>query len=127
LPRRPTVEDIERNVVIDARGCWIWQGSQITKEGYPYWGRWSYTIHREAYMLYIGPIPTDSEGKTLDLDHRCNNKLCVNPYHRLPMTRAENTRQAWREKHRQMPWKDLRVSRWLHNRLSDYWEDEEMA
>jgi hypothetical protein len=122
-PRPPTKEDIEANIEVNDRGCWIWLGPHLTEGkngGYPYWkGRRSLVIHREAYKLWIGPIPTDADGKTLDLDHRCNDKLCVNPYHRLPMTRAENTRQAYREKHRQMPWKTLRVARDLHNRVGD--------
>lgn len=121
-PRPPTQADIEANIRIDkARGCWIWTDDESDNgAGYPIWkGRRAMLIHRLAFELFIGPIPTDSDGKTLDLDHRCNNKRCVNPDHKLPMTRAENTRNAWREKHRQMPWKDLRIARALHNGVGD--------
>lgn len=127
-PRPPTQADIEANIDTDSpRGCWIWTGPHVTEGkngGYPYWkGRRSMLIHRIAYELWIGPIP-DIDGRTADLDHRCNDKLCVNPYHRLPTTRANNTRMAWVEKHRQMPWKSLRVARELHNRLNSYNEED---
>lgn len=45
--------------------------------------------HRWAYEHWVGPIP---EG--LEIDHLCRVKLCVNPAHLEPVTRAENMRRA---------------------------------
>lgn len=118
-PRPPNKSDIEANIRYDKRGCWLWEDdSSDNGAGYPIWkGRRTLLIHRIAYELYIGPIPKDADGRTADLDHRCNNKRCVNPHHRLPVTRALNTQMAYVEKYRQMPWKSLRVARELHNQV----------
>lgn len=117
-PRPPAKDDILAHLEYDERGCWLWTGDHRTQAGYPIWkGRRSMLIHRIAYEMWIGPIPKDPEGTTADLDHRCNNKNCVNPYHRMPVSRALNTQLAWVEKHRQMPWKHLRVARELHNQV----------
>lgn len=120
MPRSPiTKADIRSQSKENERGCWVWQGSEITGSGYPYWGRWGTLVHREAYKLWIGDIPKDEEGKTLQLEHRCSNKLCVNPYHRYPVTRSMNVMLAYIEKHKQMPWKHLRVARAMHNAVGN--------
>jgi len=41
--------------------------------------------HKFAYQAIIGPIPPGRE-----LDHLCDNKLCVNPSHLEPVTHQEN-------------------------------------
>lgn len=45
--------------------------------------------HRLLYSLVRGPIP---DGMTLD--HRCENRWCVNPYHLEPETQGNNSRYA---------------------------------
>lgn len=65
-------------------GCWMWNGPVRT--GY---GRYAgYGAHRQSYMAHVGPIP---EG--MELDHLCNQPLCVRPDHLEPVTRAENMRR----------------------------------
>lgn len=47
--------------------------------------------HRFAWQSLVGPI---ADG--LELDHRCRNKVCVNPAHLDPVTPAENKRRVLR-------------------------------
>ena len=65
--------------------CWYWTGA--TQKGYGAIGLNGKTVraHRMSYELLVGNIP---EGK--QLDHLCNNKLCVNPSHLEPVTQLEN-------------------------------------
>lgn len=56
----------------DNNGCWIWQRG--TCNGYGWYGR-KYA-HRVMYEMHIGGL-----SKTAHLHHKCQNKLCVNPYH----------------------------------------------
>ena len=58
-------------------GCWEWRSAK-NNSGY---GNFSYegrqtTVHRAAYMIFVGPIP---EG--YQVDHLCGNRACVNPAH----------------------------------------------
>lgn len=74
-------------VSIDSNtGCWNWTGStnwggyaRITR------GNKSQSAHRYAYMFIHGPVSS-----SLDLDHLCRNRRCVNPHHLDPVTRKEN-------------------------------------
>jgi hypothetical protein len=71
-------------------GCWEWQG-RLNNSGYGfmYFDGKSQAAHRIAYTLAVGPI-TDG----LELDHRCRNRICCNPGHLEPVTRAENMRRV---------------------------------
>lgn len=50
-------------------------------------------LHREAYLLLVGPIP-----HSLTLDHTCEETRCLNPRHMEPCTRSENSLRRWRRK-----------------------------
>jgi hypothetical protein len=90
LEPQPTVaERIAAGVVVDATGCWIWQGTPA-KTGY---GRMSVGdrlqyVHRLSYEQHVGPVPDG-----LTIDHLCRVRLCCNPEHLEPATREENTRR----------------------------------
>jgi hypothetical protein len=77
--------------LIDASGdCWKWLGSRGTS-GY---GKLKHRdlptemAHRAVWFALVGPLPDE-----LTIDHLCRNRLCVNPDHMEPVTRAENTRR----------------------------------
>ena len=82
---------------IDASGdCWLWTGPKHgDSEGPSGYGNVSkrgpmrgMLAHRAVWSQLVGdPGPC--------LDHRCLNKLCVNPDHLEPVTLAENTRRQW--------------------------------
>jgi len=57
-------------------------------------GRWTTTsAHRAAYERAYGALPS-----TLQVDHLCRNKLCVNLAHLEAVTRQENDRRRRRTK-----------------------------
>ena len=70
-------------------GCWIWLGGFFSATGRPAFSYRGQMVlaYRVAYELLVGPIPDG-----LTLDHiKCDNKRCVNGYHCIPATRADNT------------------------------------
>ena len=81
-------------------GCWNWRGNKATNPRYPWHQYGQYTInpklsddgrkhtvcaHKYAYERTFGPVLP-----SLELDHTCENKLCVNPEHLEPVTRSVN-------------------------------------
>lgn len=70
-------------------GCWRWTWSKQTN-GY---GQWRLNgplvlAHHIAYVLHKGPIPDG-----LQLDHKCEQRDCVNPDHLEAVTAQENIRR----------------------------------
>lgn len=78
-----------RQVVVDHRGCWIYQGKKEGRKGARYGcimvGGKHVKAHRLSYSIHVGPIP---EGKCVC--HRCDVPLCVNPDHLFIGTQLEN-------------------------------------
>lgn len=98
--------DVLRQVEINARGCWIWQGG-LNSSGYG--------PHVQVYTLWNGP-----PGYGAEVDHKCLVKACVNPDHLREMSRSQNWRREWARRHgRQMSPRHLRKAVWLHKMVGD--------
>ncbi|MFB6934536.1 HNH endonuclease [Streptomyces chartreusis] len=75
--------------------CWRWTGA-TNKGGYGVIGRTgngngAALTHKAAYEFYIADVPAG-----LDLDHRCRNRWCWNPWHLDPVTRKVNVARGLR-------------------------------
>ena len=87
--RRSIIDRIKDKINADCgNGCWNWLGT-ISNSGY---GQLSATAvtssklaHRVIYTAMIGPVL-----ESMDLDHLCRNRKCVNPTHLEPVSRREN-------------------------------------
>lgn len=68
-------------------GCWLWTGGcNGNGYGFMYINRVGLRVHRLAYTMYKGPIPTG-----LVIDHLCRMPRCVNPAHLEVVTQRINT------------------------------------
>lgn len=68
--------------------CWRWTKA-TNRLGYGVFcmgAKWR-SAHRVSFMLSVGSIPT-----SLEIDHICRVRYCVNPSHLRLCTRAENMR-----------------------------------
>lgn len=71
--------------------CWVWTGAKNNRGyGSASAGKHrSVLAHRKSYVLTKGEIP---EG--LQIDHLCENTLCVNPAHLEAVSAEEHMRRA---------------------------------
>lgn len=79
-------EQVKIRVRIEDNGCWTWLGKKA-KNGYGHifsLGK-TYLAHRISYELYVGKIP-----RGLVIDHKCRNRICINPEHLEIVTLKEN-------------------------------------
>jgi hypothetical protein len=76
-----------RSERIPETGCWIWTGP-LRGNGYGGFGKKDYA-HRAAYRAYHGKIPDG-----LQVLHRCDVPLCVNPAHLFAGTQKQNVHDA---------------------------------
>ena len=85
----------------DPEGCWLWtgatnkgrntRGGPYGKLGDEYPSRKTVLAHRVAWRLTNGEDPPAG----MQVDHACNNSLCVNPDHlRLLAPRDNNARSS---------------------------------
>jgi len=79
-------EIIRKNITINSKGCWIWQGNK-DKEGY---ARFNYQkkkcrVHRISYLLFVDKLITN-----YIIHHVCGNPSCVNPGHLQQITKQEH-------------------------------------
>ena len=83
--------------VHDETGCWVWTG-YADRNGYARTydpsrpkSRRTEWAHRVSYEHHKGPIPDRYE-----VDHVCQNTLCVNPSHLEAVTKAEHAARTMR-------------------------------
>ena len=92
-------EKVERNVDVKLNGCWLWMGptsgSTGRGAGYPRMTLNGATVavHRAMWTNEHGIIPPKKQ-----IDHKCRNRLCVNPDHLEMVTHRENQRRRNRAK-----------------------------
>lgn len=96
MPRKMTIEErFDKYVSVNEdTGCWIWTGARNCN-GYGALSirvggvRTSPSAHRASYTLYVGEIP-----KGLQVLHKCDTPLCVNPEHLWLGTQLDNVRDC---------------------------------
>lgn len=77
-------------------GCWEWTAS-LNTNGYGQFRINGTTeqAHRAAWMIFRGPIPKDQSAYgTVNVLHRCDNPLCVNPEHLFLGDQSDNATDA---------------------------------
>ena len=80
--------------------CWIWTSAK-NNMGYGVFRYQGSTVyaHRLAYHFRYPEFPVKRQKEAItDLDHLCQNKLCVNPLHLEPVSHRENTTRGYQNK-----------------------------
>ncbi len=89
-------ERLLSKIEIDEIGCWVWKGARFKKKYGDYaqirmGGRLdskNKRAHVVSYEHFVGKVP---EG--MELDHICQNTLCINPAHLEPVAHKENCKR----------------------------------
>jgi hypothetical protein len=94
--------------------CWEWQGATRSGYGSFYvrnilgYQRGQIGAHRYSYWIHYGEPPPD-----LQVRHKCDNKVCVNPAHLLLGTAHDNMQDAL-ERGRLRPYERMLVTHCKH-------------
>src|SRR5205807_922217 len=78
--------------------CLVWTGPTQNDAGRYGWmydaaiGRMDVS-HRVVWRRVYGPIPTGPNGKTLEVDHKCDITLCQRPDHLRLLTKGDNVKR----------------------------------
>lgn len=95
--RKSPVDYVERDCGFESP-CWVWQ-RKVTRKGYGIVeatnGRpRAQQAHRFIWEREVGPLADD-----LELHHRCEVGVCVNPAHCVPLTKAAHLALHWEARH----------------------------
>lgn len=95
--RGSDLDRLKSKIKIDPQtGCWIWQAS-LSTNGYGQikFGDRPVLAHRVSWILHHGEIPKDgSKYGTMNVLHKCDNQLCVNPDHLFLGDQSDNALDA---------------------------------
>ena len=69
--------------------CFEWQGARSLGYGKISFEKRDQSVHRIAYRLCVGPIPSGFQ-----IDHLCRNRACWRPSHLEAVTQRENLRRG---------------------------------
>ncbi len=82
---------IKKKIIINEKGCWIWQGKKTKGYGVIMYRGVMWSTHRLTFKLKYGHKPIN------DGAHICRNTACCNPEHIKDQTRSENMLATHRE------------------------------
>jgi len=97
--------------------CWLWKGARRGgRQRHQRYGvfrigsntdrtRMSIYAHRWSYLHFKGPIPSN-----MQVNHHCDNPICVNPQHLYSGTQKENVSDMYRRSRREFRKKDFQSS-----------------
>lgn len=71
-------------------GCWIWLASRKGSYGQFSINQQKGTAHRASWIIHKGPIPHG-----LNVCHKCDKPLCVNPDHLFLGTQSANIKDMY--------------------------------
>ncbi len=79
------MDELLKRATITKDGCYLWNGAKSRGYGYKRYNKKNWRVHRLAYNLVKGSIPS---GKVID--HLCRQKACFNVEHLELVTQREN-------------------------------------
>ena len=99
-------------------GCWYWL-AYVSPSGYGvfYADGEAVLAHRWAYEHFKEPIPP-----SLQIDHKCFVRCCVNPDHLEPVTCQENVSRSFRAGHINVGGETGFSSKLTNQNVSDIWK-----
>lgn len=91
--KRRNPEDRFLEKVVKTSSCWLWIGANNGRYGSFRNGvSRLVNVHKFSYEFYIEKVP---EG--LVIMHKCDNTLCVNPFHMSVGTQKENIHDMYKK------------------------------